>query len=84
MQYILTEEEYNALKKRQYHEIAASRDQLQALCTKIAVTMPISVDWRKGQDQPWGCILSEITDSGYCDDCPVQTICPNEDKEWSQ
>lgn len=84
MQYILTEEEYTALKTQRKHEIKLGRDKLQKLCTKIAITMPIKVDWRKGPDQPWGCILSEEHDSMHCDDCPVQSICPNDGKSWSQ
>ena len=84
MQYILTEEEYTALKTRQAYEYNLSRDKLQALCTKIAITMPIKVDWRSGTYEPWGCILAETAHSGYCDECPVQAICPHEDKDWSQ
>jgi hypothetical protein len=83
MQYILTEQEYTALKTRQAHEIKLSRDKLQALCTKIAETMPVEVSWRRGEPEPWGCVLDSIH-GGYCDECPVQEICPYEDKEWSQ
>jgi hypothetical protein len=80
MQYILTEQEYNELKVHQYK---ITRDKLQALCTKIAETMPVEVSWRSGSPEPWGCILDSIH-GGCCDECPVQDICPNEDKEWSQ
>lgn len=39
MQYLLTQEEYDALRARQQHEISTKK--LQKLCTKIADTMPV-------------------------------------------
>jgi len=84
MQYILTQEEYDALRARQQHEIEISRDKLQKLCTKIADTMPIKRSWDpKGEHSPWGCIHTEKYEH-YCDLCPVQEICPEPHKEWSK
>lgn len=84
MQYLLTQEEYDALRARQQHEIKLSRDKLQKLCTKIANTMPIKRSWDPNKEPyPWGCILTEKYEH-YCDDCPVQEICPEPDKEWSK
>ena len=83
MQYILTEEEYNALRKKQTYELNDSRGELQILCTKIANEMPWDT-WRKGaKPRPWGCILTS-DDHWYCDSCPVKKICPNQNKEWSK
>ena len=84
MQYILTQEEYDALRARQQHEIMMSRDQLQTLCCEIADTMPIKRPWTKDLE-PWGCILTVNSDDMWCcDHCPVQKICPNPYKEWSK
>ena len=80
MQYILTEEEYNELKKKQRYSIELSKNKLQTLCTYIADNMVLTKGWAKGN--PWGCILSTDNEH-YCDECPVQEICPN-DKNWSQ
>lgn len=81
MQYILTQEEYDALTTvKKKAEIAQTRT-LQRLCTKIANEMPVGsrIDC---PPEPWGCIIGNP--DNYCDDCPVQTICPNEWKSWSK
>lgn len=82
MQYILSQEEYDALKAKQKHELSLERKNLQELCTKIANEMPVDRDWSEDKE-PWGCILTE-EGVGYCDDCPVQTICPYSYKEYSK
>lgn len=90
MQYILTEEEYKALKSKQNHEIELSRKKLQILCTKIANEMPVVWGWNGPDPKPWGCKItieenSEFgTDEWYCDKCPVAEICPSDEKEWSK
>ena len=85
MQYLLTQEEYDALRARQQHEIDISRDQLQKLCSEIADTMPIKRPWNKNAEPaPWGCVLTVDGEEWYCDRCPVQKICPNPYKEWSK
>lgn len=84
MQYLLTQEEYDALRARQQHEIELSTKKLQKLCTKIADTMPVKWGWSKDEEaKPWGCIHSQ-QEEWYCDSCPVQEICPEPDKEWSK
>lgn len=84
MQYVLTQEEYDALRAKQALDLGMKKDQLQKLCTRIADDMPVSVKWiDNGNPHPWGCILTTKYEH-YCDDCPVQEICPNEDKEWSK
>jgi hypothetical protein len=84
MQYVLTQEEYDALRARQEHELTLSRAKLQKLCTNIADTMPVKRSWDpKAEPAPWGCILTEKHEH-YCDLCPVQEICPESDKEWSK
>jgi len=84
MQYILTQEEYDALRKKQQHELTLSKGKLQKLCTKIADTMPVKWGWSKDEEaKPWGCILTNEHE-WYCDSCPVQEICPYHSKSWSQ
>lgn len=86
MQYILTEEEYNALavKKAWKTGLNVTEKKLQELCTKIANEMPVKWGWPSvSEPAPWGCILTEEQE-WYCDKCPVQAICPCSDKEWSQ
>lgn len=84
MQYILTQEEYNELRAKQKLDLGMQKSKLQKLCTLVADTMPVSVSWvNEGKPEPWGCIIT----SGCwhcCDECPVQDICPHEEKEWSQ
>ena len=91
MQYILTEEEYKTLKSKQNYEIELSKKKLQTLCTKIANEMPVVVRrWDSPDPKPWGCKItieenSEYgNDEWYCDKCPVQEICPSDNKEWSK
>jgi hypothetical protein len=83
MQYILTQEEYQNLCDKQSYQIKMSKDKLQKLCTEIANTMPVK--WGRSKEEeanPWGCILRER--QWCCDYCPVQEICPNDNKEWSK
>lgn len=83
MQYILTQQEYDALKAEQATSLRASKEELQKLATAAALHIPVS--W--GADvpaAPWGCILVKDRDPGYCDECPAQRICPHPGKEWSQ
>jgi hypothetical protein len=87
MQYILTEEEYQALRSKQKHDLALSRTKLQILCTKIANEMPVKWGWSKNEEaKPWGCTLTRANEGNewYCDSCPVQEICPNPNKEYSK
>lgn len=86
MQYILTQEEYDQLRARQKLDLDMRRDQLQQLCTWVADNMPVSVKWiNEGKPEPWGCIMTKpYPNIGYCDECPVQKICPSEHKEWSK
>lgn len=100
MQYILTQEEYDALKEKQKLHLDMQGKKLQELCTKICDTMPVDWGWggRKGDPEnikPWGCILTYEAeakakgehyyhDDWYCDQCPVQDICPHDWKSWSK
>lgn len=83
MMYILTEQEYNDLKKTKDLKITKQTKDLQELCTKIAETMPVDWGWGDRTPKPWGCILSQ-KDEWYCDSCPVTSICPNPYKSWSK
>lgn len=85
MQYILTQEEYDALLQRKEVSLRLSKSKLQQLCSKIADTMPIKRPWARGADpEPWGCILTHKGSLHYCDECPVREICPEGHKEYSQ
>jgi hypothetical protein len=84
MQYILSQQEYDELRSIQKRRIALSDKRLQTLCTKIADTMPVKWGWETPDvAKPWGCILS-VDHEWYCDQCPVQEICPNVSKAWSK
>jgi hypothetical protein len=86
MQYILSEEEYKELHRQANRPqlVTISKTKLQALCIKIADEMPIPIPWdRTAPPEAWGCILTHKGE-WYCDQCPVQTICPHDNKEWSK
>lgn len=88
MQYILTQAEYDDLRRAQGVLDTAKKAALQKLCTDAANWIPVPRPWAHGDKTPapWGCILDESSQnhSGYCDDCPARNICPHDDKEWSQ
>lgn len=93
MQYILSQEEYDELKAKRSHEIQLSKKKLQDLCTKIADTMPVQWNWGSKKNdpeyfKPWGCVFTvekeHRFDEWYCDQCPVQDICPSTYKPYSK
>lgn len=87
MQYILTQQEYDDLRRAKGVLETAEKNELQKLCTDAANHIPIMRDWAPNQPPaPWGCILDESSPNhgGYCDDCPAQAICPHDGKEFSQ
>lgn len=83
MQYILSETEYHDLLTKKEAVIKLETEKLQALCTKIACTMPSYVNYKK-EIVPWGCILDKDSGMPYCDHCPVKSICPCPNKSWSK
>lgn len=100
MQYILTEEEYKELKAAQELNVMVNKKKLQRLCTKIANTMPIFYWNKKEaeiwgcihneeiESDKWEDVTKPgkevMYSSEYCDECPVQDICPTEYKRWSK
>jgi hypothetical protein len=91
MQYILSEEEMEEVNRlRAEMKTLPSLNLLQKMCTKIADEWPTWTGWdKKNPDwpaEPWGCIITrkEEGEEHYCDECPVQNICPEEHKRWSQ
>jgi hypothetical protein len=82
MKYILDQAEFDALKSEQKRKRQISDKKLQDLCTKIANEMPVKF-WGREEATPWGCKITD-TDEWYCDECPVQEICPHEQKSYSQ
>lgn len=83
MNYLLTQEEYDALRKTQQLALRMQTDKLQKLCSHIADTMPVKWGWGGDDPKPWGCSLTK-RDEWYCDQCPVQEICPNPYKHYSK
>lgn len=81
MMYVLTQEEFDALQEKKRKISEDARNVLQDLCTRVANSEPVKEGWYTGK--PWGCILTEKSE-WYCDDCPVQDVCPYPYKEWSQ
>jgi hypothetical protein len=84
MKYLLSKQEYDELMLRadDNESIRLSPGKLQKLCTKICNEMPVKF-WGKSQAEPWRCILSK-PNRDYCDECPVQEICPSDEKRYSQ
>lgn len=88
MQYILSEEEMENIRqvKLEHMELVKrlqSITKLQKMCSKIADEWPTFTGWNPHKAEPWGCILT-VDYEHYCDECPVQSICPNERKSWSK
>ncbi|MEN9437906.1 MAG: Aeromonas virus 65 [Pseudomonadota bacterium] len=86
MQYILTQQEYEALQRDKKLRTEGQTEELQAFCTLAAMHIPVPRPWAQDKTPaPWGCILGpREQDPGYCDDCPAQNLCPSKGKEWSQ
>jgi len=99
MQIILTEEEHSELLMKVADGELGDKITIQDLCRQVATYKPIK-GWHAEDavdgKAPWGCILNEfdyvimnsdddeIFSMGYCDDCPVQDLCPYEYKKWSK
>ena len=86
MQYILSEAEYQELKRDQATRLRVKQEKLQSICTLAAQHIPVAHDWSHDKTpRPWGCILGpDEQNPGYCDDCPVSDLCPHPGKEWSK
>lgn len=86
MKYILTEKEYNDLNQKISDISDMYFSTVQQLCTEVAVHKRIPLFGKKQAALPWGCIISEDPDyrADCCDECPVLTLCPYEDKQWSK
>lgn len=85
MQYVLTQEELDALRGAAEKAKLDARDRVQKLCTLVAQHMPVPRRWDPAATPiPWGCILVGPNKNGYCDDCPVQDDCPYPHKKWSK
>jgi hypothetical protein len=81
MKYLLTQEEYDALQEKKRKITEDAQKILQDLCTRVANSEPVKEGWYAGK--PWGCILT-TEEEWYCDDCPVQKVCPKERKRYSK
>lgn len=78
MQYLLTREEYEQLKRQGGDALRRANETIQRLCTRVS-------DLSVGKiEHHAGCILNPDTgEGGYCDQCPVIDDCPYEHKNWS-
>lgn len=74
MQYLLTHDEYTALRKRADERTEAERASLMAVCMELACHAGGCVRRRREGHRTMG----------YCDDCPAEKWCPYEAKEWSK
>lgn len=83
MNYLLTQEEYDALRTRQSIHTTEQVQALQAFCTRAANEWPIKL-WGNAEATTWGCILTPESSPGYCDECPANEVCPHPHKEWSK
>jgi len=87
MQYILSEDEYSKLKNTIKKERQDLRGTFQHLCSEVARNKPIKF-WGNDEAKIWGCILQSDDENAimteHCDECPVQQLCPNDCKSWSQ
>lgn len=86
MQYILTADEYAELLNKADRTEVIEQEKVLDLCQMVAKYKPVTVIWRgeNAEPEPWGCIMDEESDPGYCDECPVQDWCPYEHKKWSK
>lgn len=87
MQYILSQEEMNQIEDMKsdlkiLSAMFAKHHKLQEICTKAANEWPIKY-WGREEASPWGCVLTDEY-VHYCDECPVQDICPSDRKSWSK
>jgi len=82
MQYLLTQEEYDALTEAKRKADARDKATLLDVCIMAATHAP----GRNGVKEPWGCILASIPQqrAECCDDCPAHAVCPHDGKKWSQ
>lgn len=81
MMYVLTQEEFDALQEKNRKITEDVQKVLQDLCTRVANSELVKEGWYAGK--PWGCVLT-VEHEWYCDDCPVQDVCPYDWKEWSK
>lgn len=87
MQFILNEEEYKDLTSSANKKIPISKEDLQKLCTDLAIHKPVKF-WGREEMGIWGCILIDSSESDksapYCDECPAKEFCPSTMKDWSK
>ena len=81
MMYILTQEEFDALQEKSKKITEDAQKILQELCTRVVNSEPVKEGSYAGK--PWGCVLT-TDEEWYCDNCPVQDVCPLEWKAWSK
>ncbi len=64
MQYILSEEEYQALQDKGKQREIKNKEQLFELCQQAAHYVPVKRYWDKKNTKPWGCIYTKCPSCG--------------------
>ncbi len=86
MQYLLTQEEFNNLKKGVNLELEARQEIIDNLCQIAAdhvLVKPSTVDFHRMR-APYGCVRSSSNDTEYCDNRPVEKLCEHKEKKFTK
>lgn len=83
MEYILTEEEYDNLKQASKQAKLRPEETINALCKEVATWKQIKIEGLNYLAS-YGCIQNDINNPEVCDECPVESICTYQHKEFSQ
>lgn len=86
MQYIMEKEEYDQMIADHEKALSGLVGVIQNLCIEVATNKKIKY-WGNKDPRVWGCILIDEDhpeSMEYCDECPVQNVCPNPQKQWSK
>ena len=85
LQYLLSQSEFDAIKNDVENVRISYEKTIQELCTRIADLQPVELEWDEEDEEPepWGCIITR-DDEHYCDECPVDKICPYKYKQYSK
>lgn len=88
MQYLLSQEEWGALKRRERASVEMIKEVkdkvIQDLCIMIAENIPGKEDRIGAHSIPHGCYLSRELElqTSFCNFCPVEGVCPNPNKRY--
>ena len=76
MQYILSEEEYAELTKKQMLDELRDKEALFKFCMRVCKEMP-TLYWGNTEKKVWACPHDpDYNGMTYCDNCPATEFCP--------